>query len=208
MRNGTEERETSRIEAFSDNVFAVGITLLVLAIKVPTIPATPEPGFLTKYLVSQWPAYLTYIISFITVLLMWINHHMMFQRVRKPDHALMFLNGLMLLPVTLLPFPTSLLAVFIAHPQARYAAALFSGSYVLIAGLYCLVWTYITRMNKKQGVEEDAVRLHRQTTKIRVVFALYLGTFCWSFIYPLGCIFACFLLAVYLSLPELRNTAE
>lgn len=207
-RQPVETKQSSRIESFSDNIFAIALTLLVLTIKVPLLPTDGEPGFLANYLLSQWPAYLTYVVSFLTVLLMWINHHTMFQRVQKADHSLMFLNGLMLLPVTLVSFPTSLLAVFISHPQARYAAAIFAGSFVLIAGLYCLVWAYITRMNKRLGVEEDEPRIHRLTKKIRLVFALYVGAFCLAFVYPLACIGACFLLAIYLALPELRNTAE
>lgn len=204
----SQPSESARIEAFSDNVFAIGLTLLVLTIKVPTVPQGDQPGYLLNELGKQWPSYLTYVISFFTVLLMWINHHVMFQRVQKTDHALMFLNGTLLLPVTLVPFPTSLLAVFIRHPQARYAAAIFAGSYVLIAGLHSLVWNHITRMNQRFGIEEDEVILRRRTRKINVAFGLYIGAFCIAFIEPLACIAACFLLAIYLALPELRNTAD
>ena len=200
--------DTARIEAFSDNVFAIALTLLVLNIKVPTIPQGDQPGYLLQQLAAEWPSYLTYIISFFTILLMWINHHVMFERVHRADHALMLLNGMMLLPVTLVPFPTSLLAVFISHPQARYAAALFSGSYVMIAGLYSLVWTHITRLNRLQEVQEDATKLNQRTKKIRIVFALYVGAFCLAFVAPLACIAACFVLAIYLALPELRNKAN
>lgn len=198
-------RTSSRIESFSDNVFGIALTLLVLAIKVPTIPEGNPPGYLLEQLRSEWPSYITYVISFITILLMWINHHVMFERVQKPDHALMILNGLMLLPVTLVPFPTSLLAVFISHPQARYAAGLFAGSYVMIAGMYNLVWSHITRLNKHLGIEEDEPRLARQTHKIRLVFVLYMTAFLLGFVYPIGCIVMCFLLAVYFAFPELRN---
>lgn len=200
--------ESSRIEGFSDNVFGFALTLLVLTIKVPAIPEGNQPGYLLQELGKQWPAYVTYVISFFTVLLVWINHHVMFQRVKKADHALMYLNGLMLLPVTLVPFPTSLLAVFIRHPQAKYAAALFAGSYVLIAGLYNLVWNHITRLNARQGIQEEAAVLRRRTRRVHVVFWLYVGAFCIAFIEPIACITFCFLLAIYQSLPELRNTAD
>ena len=186
-------RNSSRIESFSDNVFGIALTLLVLAIKVPTIPEGNPPGFLLEQLSSQWPSYITYVISFVTILLMWINHHVMFERVQKPDHALMILNGLMLLPVTLVPFPTSLLAVFIA------------GCYVMIAGMYNLVWSHITRLNKRLGIVEDEPHLARQTHKIRLVFVLYMTAFLLGFVYPVGCIVLCFLLAVYFALPELKN---
>jgi uncharacterized membrane protein len=200
--------DSSRIESFSDNVFGFALTLLVLTIKVPTIPPGDQPGYLLQQLGEQWPSYVTYVLSFVTVLLMWINHHVMFQRVQIADHALMFLNGMMLLPVTLVPFPTSLLAVFIRHPQARYAAALFAGSFVLMAGSYNLVWNHITRINQREGVEEDLVVLRHRTKKIRLVFWLYIAAFVIAFIEPRACIGFCFLLAIYLSLPELRNTAD
>lgn len=206
-RESSQGRDASRIESFSDNVFAIALTLLVLTIKVPAVSQNDQPGYLVEYLRSEWPAYLTYVVSFLTVLLMWINHHVMFQRIQKADHALMFLNGLMLLPVTLVSFPTALLAVFFSHPQARYAAALFSGSYVMIAGFYYLVWAYITRMNFRLGVKEDAVSLKRSTKKIQLVFGLYVGAFCVAFIHPVGCIVACLLLCVYFALPQLRNSA-
>jgi len=203
-----QSKDTARIESFSDNVFGIALTLLVLTIKVPAIPDGDHPGFLLETLAKQWPSYLTYVISFFTVLLMWINHHVMFERVQKADHALMFLNGMMLLPVTLVPFPTSLLAVFISHPQARYAAALFAGSYVMIAGMYNLVWAHISRLNIRLGVKEDETRIRRMTRKIRIVFGLYVGSFCLGFVYPLACIGACLMLAIYLALPELRNATD
>lgn len=205
--DSSEGRDSSRIESFSDNVFGFALTLLVLTIKVPTIPQGNQPGYLLEQLGAQWPSYVTYVISFVTVLLVWINHHVMFQRVQKADHALMYMNGLMLLPVTLVPFPTSLLAVFISHPQARFAAALFAGSYVLIAGTHSLVWNHITRMNIRQGIEEDKTILTRRTKKVHLVFWLYVGAFSLALVEPRACIAFCFLLAIYLSLPELRNTA-
>ena len=205
---GSQNRESSRIESFSDNVFAIALTLLVLAIKVPNISEVNPQASLLQQLASQWPSYVTYVISFITVLLMWINHHVMFERVQKPDHALMILNGLMLLPVTLVPFPTSLLAVFIQHPEARYAAALFAGSYVMIAGMYNLVWMHITRLNKRLGIKEDETKLAKQTHKIRLVFVLYMVSFLLGFVYPKGCVALCFLLVVYLALPEFSNKPD
>ena len=206
-RETSQDRDTSRIESFSDNVFAIALTLLVLAIKVPSLPEGGQPINLLQQLAAEWPSYVTYVISFITILLMWINHHHMFERVKKADHALMVLNGLMLLPVTLVPFPTSLLAVFISHPQAKFAAGLFSGCYVMIAGMYLLVWSHITRLNKRLGVAEHEETLERSTHKIKWIFVLYMANFTLGFIYPLGCVAACFLLVIILGLPELRNKA-
>lgn len=203
--DGQSGKETSRIESFSDNVFAIALTLLVLTIKVPSVPEGNHSGYLLEQLALQWPEYLTYVISFVTILLVWIKHHMMFERVQKADHALMFLNGMLLLPVTLVPFPTSLLALFIVHPQARYAAALFTGSFAMIVGMVYLVWKHITRLNRRFGIAEDEVWLDRQSRKIRIVFFLYVAAFGLTFVYPLVGIGTCFLLVIYLALPELKN---
>lgn len=210
MSDGRQEpqtKEASRVESFSDNVFAIALTLLVLTIKVPTIPQGDHPAYLLEQLGAQWPSYVTYVISFITVLLMWINHHVLFDRVQRSSHALMFLNGLMLLPVTLVPFPTSLLAAFIWHPQARFAAALYAGSYGLITGLYLLLWSYVTRTNERHGIKEDQALIGRLTRKVRAVFGGYLFALLLAFVYPMASIAACMLLAVYLALPELRDNS-
>src|SRR6266478_238687 len=97
-------RETGRLEAFSDGVFAIAITLLVLDLKVPA-----EPPLLDG-LLSQWSVYLAYIISFIFILIMWINHHRMFEHIVRSDSTFMLLNGLLLLGITVVPFPTNIVA--------------------------------------------------------------------------------------------------
>src|SRR5215813_3568997 len=97
--------ETSRIEAFSDGVFAIAITLLVLDLKVPPDPSGIHR--LAELLLSEWPAYLAFLTSFATILIMWINHHRIFTLVGRSDDRLLFYNGLLLLGVTVVPFPTS-----------------------------------------------------------------------------------------------------
>src|SRR5262245_38427492 len=95
--------ETARIEAFSDGVFAIAITLLVLDLKVPK-----EAGHdlsLASALAAQWPAYLAFVTSFLTILVMWINHHRMFTLIGRSDDRLLVYNGLLLMGVTLVLFP-------------------------------------------------------------------------------------------------------
>jgi len=102
-------RETGRVEAFSDGVFAIAVTLLVLDLKVPK-PGDLGGESLLSALARQWPAFLAYLTSFATILVMWVNHHKMFNHIRRTDDRFLFLNGLLLLFVTFVPFPTALVA--------------------------------------------------------------------------------------------------
>ncbi|HEY4053154.1 MAG TPA: TMEM175 family protein [Terriglobales bacterium] len=128
--------ETARVEAFSDGVFAIAITLLVLDIHVPAVSAGP----LGPALARQWPTYVAFLISFAFIGIMWVNHHRLFNHIRRTDNALMFLNLLLLLGVTVVPFPTALLAAHYSAGDRVTAAAVFNGTYVLIAVAYNLLW--------------------------------------------------------------------
>ncbi|MGH2852069.1 MAG: TMEM175 family protein [Solirubrobacteraceae bacterium] len=107
---------TKRLEAFSDGVFAVAITLLVLDLHV-----TGEP--LSHALGHAWPFYVTYVVSFLTIGIIWMNHHAQFDRIARADRTLMVLNLLLLMFVTLIPFPTGLLATHLNNPGDRAVAA-------------------------------------------------------------------------------------
>jgi uncharacterized membrane protein len=130
--------ETARIEAFSDGVFAIAITLLILEIKVP--PA--EQGDLARQLLRQWPSYFAFLLSFLFIGVMWINHHRMFTHIRRADHGLLFFNLLLLLGVTVVPFPTAVLATHLEASDARTAAALYNGTYFVLAIFFNVLWRY------------------------------------------------------------------
>ena len=97
-------KETGRIEAFSDGVFAVAITLLALELRVPRPADLPVGTGLLEVLLEQWPAYVAYVVSFLFILIMWINHHILFTHIARNDHLFLLLNGLLLMLVTLVPF--------------------------------------------------------------------------------------------------------
>jgi uncharacterized membrane protein len=120
-----------RLEAFSDGVFAVAITLLVLDLRVP-LP--DEPGTLGHKLLALWPHYAAYVVSFITIGIIWINHHAMIRRLRVVDHTIMILNLLLLMSVVALPFATNILAEYL-HRSAgqKLAAAVYSGAYLVMS---------------------------------------------------------------------------
>ena len=123
--------DTGRIEAFSDGVFAIAITLLVLDIDVPgSAFANLWRGF-----VDQWPAYLAYTTSFVTIGGIWMLHHGVFRRLRYANTAVMRINLVLLMTVSFLPFPTRLLAQAIESASAERAAVVIYGASVLVISL-------------------------------------------------------------------------
>lgn len=129
-----EEKETGRLEAFSDGVFAIAITLLVLELKVPDSAIAGNSGPApAKALLHQWPSYIGLITSFFTVLLMWVHHHAILRNVCRTDAWLHFANGCLLLMITFVPYPTSVLASYLRTPAAKAATAFYAGTFVLIA---------------------------------------------------------------------------
>ncbi len=117
------EKETARVEAFSDGVFAIAITLLVLEFKVPHLPQEASSGELFHALLKLWPSTVAFLGSFAAILIMWINHHGLFRLIHKTDSRFLFANGFMLLMVTFVPFPTAVLAEYLGRPGERVAAA-------------------------------------------------------------------------------------
>jgi uncharacterized membrane protein len=121
----------NRLEAFSDGVFAIAITLLVLDIHVPEPVAGTD---LAGELGAQWPSYVAYAVSFLTIGIIWINHHAMIRRLREVDHEVLVLNLLLLLFVGLLPFTTALMAAYLKEGQGDHlAAAIYSGSFLAMS---------------------------------------------------------------------------
>ena len=120
--------ETSRIEAFSDGVFSIAATLLVLELKAP--PAN-QPFW--HGLAAQWPGFASFLLSFLFIGIMWINHHRLFTHVRHSDDVLMVTNLLLLLGVVWIPYPTLLMAQALTIGRVREAAILYNGSYFVIA---------------------------------------------------------------------------
>ena len=136
-----ESSNTVRLEAFSDGVFAIAVTLLVLGLKVPDLDAdTVTNPQLRERLLRQWPAYLGFLSSFLTILIIWVNHHYLFKLIHRSDRGFMFLNGLLLLLVTFIPFPTSLLSRYILSDAAPTVAFIYSGTYFLLAVAFNLLW--------------------------------------------------------------------
>jgi uncharacterized membrane protein len=133
--------ETSRLEAFSDGVFAIAITLLVLVFLDRNI----GEHNLGHQLVKIWPYYLAYVLSFATIGIIWVNHHTLFGYVEYADRTLLYLNVALLIPVVFLPFPTELLAQFVRTDQGRAAAVLYGCTMTVMAVIFNVIWHYVAR---------------------------------------------------------------
>jgi uncharacterized membrane protein len=129
----------SRAEAFSDGIFAIAATLLVLDLAVPK----PDPTLLDGFL-HQWPAYAAYATSFLTIGIIWVNHHAVLERLDRVDRALLFLNVVFLLFVALIPFPTKVLAHYLqaGGDYAHVAAAAYGVSMILMGVSFSLLTYY------------------------------------------------------------------
>jgi uncharacterized membrane protein len=139
---------TNRLEAFSDGVLAVAITLLVLDIKVPVPPTRrPHPThrfMLAHQLALNWPHYAAYATSFITIGIIWINHHVMINRLKRANHLVLVLNMLLLLSIGVLPFATSLMAEYLKQPDGQHlAAAIYAGAFLVMSIAFGSMNSYI-----------------------------------------------------------------
>jgi uncharacterized membrane protein len=151
-REGETGRDRDRIVNLSDGVFAIAITLLILDIRVPNIPENMVSSQLLGALLSLWPKYLGYILSFVGISAFWIIHHSIFRPIRSYDRILLYLNFLFLMVVAFVPFPTSLLGEYGDHqlPVAIYAATLAVGRLLLTT----IPW-YSTRNDRLLGEPQD-----------------------------------------------------
>jgi uncharacterized membrane protein len=157
--------DTARVEAFSDGVFAIAITLLILELKVPP----PGSGHLAAQLLRQWPSYISFVISFAFIGIMWINHHRLFTHIKRCDDVLLLFNLLLLLGVTVVPFPTSVLAAHLGRPDQRTAALLYNITYLFIAVFFNLLWQHAASRNQRLlGSDVDQVSV----TKISRSYAM------------------------------------
>lgn len=197
MTEKSERSETIRIEAFSDGVFAIAITLLILAIKVPKASEIGEGG-LCAALLALWPNYLAFVTSFATILAKWVNHHRMFVFIQRSDHTFLYWNGLVLLLVTFLPFPTALMAEYLQHPEGNVAGAVFSGTFVASSFAFKGLWHYASKDGRllTQSIHHDDIE--QINKRLRFGPYLYLGPFAVSFVSPKLSVGLCLCLAVVL----------
>jgi uncharacterized membrane protein len=198
-----EFKETGRIEAFSDGVIAIAITLLVLDIKVPR--GLPETASLSGALLAEWPAYLAFATSFATIGIMWINHHRMFSLIKRADQWLLVLNSLLLMGITFLPFPTSLLAEYLGEAEQRTAALIYSGTFFVIAVLFNVLWRYASHNNRLLDPRSDARAVRSISRQYAFGPLFYLVAFAVALVSAAGSLAVNMLLALFFAIPGRRG---
>jgi uncharacterized membrane protein len=147
---------TTRLETFSDGVFAIAATILVLELSV----GGAKGGDLGSALLDLWPSYLAYVTSFLTIGIIWMNHHTLVETIERADRVLLFLNLLLLLVVAFLPFPTKLVADYLDKPGERPAVYAYAATFVVMAIIYNVWWRYASTGRRliAENVPESRVR--------------------------------------------------
>ncbi|MFF9094357.1 TMEM175 family protein [Streptomyces sp. NPDC014776] len=195
---------TARLEAFSDGVFAIAITLLVLDLHVPE-PDDLHGQTLADALGHQWPAYFAYLVSFLVIGIIWINHHAMCALARRVDRRTLFANLFLLLTVSVIPFPTRLLATYLTaqHTDAHTAAAVYAATMVAMGIAFSLLFLSFTR--DARALQQPIPR--RDLTAAARRFSLgglaYLATVAIAFLSPIAMLCAHALLAIYYCFDQL-----
>jgi uncharacterized membrane protein len=131
----------NRIEALSDGIFAIVMTLLILELHVPNLPSTAPNVEVTPALLALWPKFVSYLVAFVSLGVFWVGHHVMYHAVRRADRMLLWLNIAFFMFVSLLPFSTSVLNAF---PRALIAPFLFGANLALVGWLLFFQWAYVS----------------------------------------------------------------
>ncbi len=193
-----EVMSRSRLEAFSDGVFAIAITLLILDVTVPA----GSGAHLAHALVQEWPAYLAYATSFLTISVIWVNHHAMFSKVSYADRRLVFGNSVFLLVVAFIPFPTRLLAEYIRDTDGARTAALFLGlTFIVLSVVFNLVWRSIAidrRLVRDDVPDADLKAIFRS---FRPGVPMYVFATLIAFVSPVASAFLYLVIALFYALP-------
>ena len=141
VSSGSGRHSTTRIEALSDGVFAIAMTLMIFYIKVPQVPSERVTAELTRRLLDLWPQFLVYVISFVMLGVYWVGHHNQYRHIRRTNRILLWINNALLLSVTLIPFSTSLVG---SYPTHQVAVILYATNLVLVGVVLFSHWRYAT----------------------------------------------------------------
>jgi uncharacterized membrane protein len=191
---------TGRLEAFSDGVFAVAATLLVLNVAVPIVNGHETLGHALGH---QWPVYVAYATSFITIGIIWINHHAVISRLRVADHAILILNLLLLMWVALLPFATSLMTDYLRRDQGQHLAlAIYAGLFLLMSiSFSTLNWFILFRRPQLMRVELSPATRRRIISRFVTGLAPYALATALAVVSPYATLAICAAIAVFYALP-------
>lgn len=195
-----EEKETGRLEAFSDGVIAVAITLLVLNIKIPASDSLGKQD-LWSVLAGEWPSLIAYLTSFATIGIMWLNHHRLFTHIKHADTVLLLLNLLLLLVIVFIPVPTALLAEYFVKADQRTAAIVYSGTFFILACCFNLLWRYASYNNRLLGKNADTRAVKAISGQFLFGPLLYFVSFILAWVNTPANIILNFALALFFAVP-------
>ncbi|HEX8860181.1 MAG TPA: TMEM175 family protein [Actinomycetes bacterium] len=165
------ERDPARLVFFSDAVFAIAVTLLVLEIRPPR-----DTRHLLHGLVALWPSYLSYAITFLLIGQVWANHHVMFDHIRSADRTVLFLNTLLLMDIAFLPFAAAVLSAALRTGHGQRTAVVFHGmAFELAAILFNAIWDYARHDQRLLGATIDAAGARAVSRRFRLALA-WIGT--------------------------------
>jgi uncharacterized membrane protein len=186
-----DEQGTTRLEAFSDGVFAIAATLLVLEF---SIEHGKDVG---EQLLSIWPSYFAYVTSFVTIGIIWMNHHHTVSLIGRVDRTMLFLNNLLLLTIAFLPFPTKLVGDYL-RKDGEQAATLAYGATLFVMAILHQVWWQYARRNRRlilPGVPDSALIAVDRAYAPGVV--LYGAVVVLAFFSPFGALILTFAIAAF-----------
>lgn len=191
MKQNFQENDTPRIEAFSDGVFAIDITLLTFELKAPEtrddVLYTSRTLFVA--LLREWPSALAFLLGFTTIFIVWVNHHRMFNVIRRSDSRFIYYNGLLLLLVSLIPFTVSLLSEYIDTSATELAAGASMLVFAAISLTLYLMWTHATRDYHLLKRPVADIRIQTVRTGLLISCVLYMVSVVLSMLLPMLSIF-------------------
>lgn len=200
MDNNFQENETVRMEAFSDGVFAIDITLLTFQLRAPAHPEGDYSSLLLLHaLAKQWPSYIAFFLSFATIFIIWVNHHRMYNVIRRSDSRFMFYNGLHLLLVSTIPFTTSLMANYINTEAMAVASFFYMILFAGICGTLLLMWQHATKEYVLLKRPAADVRVQMVRMGLLISIAAYTIAALLSLLLPYVCLVISLGIVVYLS---------
>jgi uncharacterized membrane protein len=190
---------TSRLEAFSDGVFAIAATLLVLELRVPE-----DTSDLAAALLRLWPAYAAYLVSFLTIGIIWVNHHTLLEHCKRVDRRFLYLNLMLLIAVGIVPFPTALVGQYILSEHGATPALVVYGlGAVLIAIAFTGVFLYATHDHRLVGDTAGARRVRQEGRLFPIGLAAYSLGIALGFVAPIVSLAIYGLTALFYALPLL-----
>jgi uncharacterized membrane protein len=197
----------NRLEAFSDGVFAIVITLLVIEIRPPEVE---EGASLARALWDLWPNYVGYLVSFLVIGVMWLNHHRIFEQVQRCDGPLLLLNLNLLLWTALLPFPTAVMAEYIERGgnQATVAVALYGGVVMLCAISFCALYLWVTHDERIAGTLPSPAAVRAARIRFSLGLAAYAVAFGLSWVSPKLALALHFVMALYYAFDQASVTTR